>query len=84
MFANTFFGSVPDGSLEQSIRMFKKALEIKPRTIVASFQLALTYKAMGEDQKEKDLLEALIKYPRTNFRDKFAIKKAKRRLNELE
>lgn len=84
MFANTFFGSVPDGSFEQSIRMFKKALEIKPRTIVASFQLALTYKAMGEELMEKDLLETLIKYPLTNFRDKFAIKKAKRRLEELE
>ncbi len=84
MFANTFLGSVPDGSFEQSIQMFKKALKIKPRTIVASFQLALTYKAMGEDKEEKELLEALLKYPETNFRDIFAIKKAKRRLKELE
>jgi tetratricopeptide (TPR) repeat protein len=84
MFANTFFGNVPDGSFEQSIQMFNKALKIKPRTIVASFQLALTYKAMGDDQKEKDLLESLINYPEKNFRDKFAIKKAKKRLKELE
>lgn len=84
MFANTFFGNVPDGSFEQSILMFDKALRIKPRTIVASFQLALTYKAMGEDEKEKSLLEALIDYPIQNFRDKFALRKAKIRLKEIE
>lgn len=84
MFANTFFGKVPDGSFEQSIQMFNTALKINPHTIVASFQLALTYKAMGEEQKEKNLLEELIKYPEKNFRDKFAIKKAKSRLKELE
>ena len=82
-FADTFFGDVPEGSFEQSIQMLKKALNIKPKTIVASYQLALTYKAMGDEQKEKHLLKELIKYPEKNFRDKFAIRKAERRLKEL-
>jgi hypothetical protein len=64
--------------------MFKEALNIKPHTIVASFQLALTYKVMGDVKKEKNLLRVLIKYPEKNFRDKFAIKKAKKRLKELD
>ncbi len=80
IFANTFFGDVPEGTFDQSVEMFKKALDIKPRTIVASFQLALTYKAMGKTDEEKKLLEELITYPKKNFRDKFAIKKAKKRL----
>ncbi len=84
IFANTFFGDVPEGTFDQSVDMFKKALELKPGTIVASFQLALTYKAMDKTDKEKQLLEKLITYPQKNFRDKFAIKKAKRRLNNLE
>lgn len=84
MFANTFFGDVPEGSFEQSIQMFKKALDIKPNTIVASFQLSLTYKAMGEKEKERDVLRKLIKYPKKNFRDKFAVRKAERRLKDLE
>ena len=84
MFANTFFGNVPEGTFNQSVEMFRKALAIKPKTIVASFQLALTYKAMGDQENEKNLLEELIKYPQKNFRDKFAIKKAKKRLKELE
>ena len=84
IFANTFLGDVPQGSFEQSIQMFKEALNIKPHTIVASFQLALTYKAMGDEKKEENLLKELIKYPEKNFRDKFAIRKAKRRLKELD
>ncbi len=84
MFANTFFGDVPDGTFEQSVEMFKKALDVKPRTIVASFQLALTYSFMGETEKEKKLLKELITYPQKNFRDKFAIRKAEKRLKELE
>ncbi len=84
MFANTFFGDVPEGTFDQSVEMFKKALDVKPGTIVASYQLALTYKAMGETDKEKKLLKELLTYPQKNFRDKFAIRKAKKRLVKLE
>ncbi len=84
MFANTFYGDVPEGSFEQSIQMFKKALDIKPNTIVASFQLSLTYKAMGDKEKEKAILRKLLNYSQVNFRDKFALRKAERRLKELE
>ena len=84
MFANTFYGNVPEGSFEESVRMLKKALEVNPNTIVATFQLALTYKAMKDKKNETELLKKLFNYPQKNFRDKFAIKKAKRLLNELE
>lgn len=83
MFANTFFGDVPEGSFEESIKMFHKALEVKPNTIVATFQLALTYKAMSDKKNETELLKKLLNYPQKNFRDQFAIKKAKRLLNEM-
>ena len=33
-FANIFFGDVPEGSFEESIAMFNKALKIMPETIV--------------------------------------------------
>ena len=84
MFANTFFGDVPDGTFEQSVDMLKKALNIDPWTIVASYQLALTYRAMGNKDKEEKLLKELIDYPQRNFRDKFAIKKARKRLSNLD
>ncbi len=83
IFANTFFGDVPEGTFNQSVEMFKKALDVKPGTIVASYQLALTYGLMGQKEKEKKLLQELLTYPQKNFRDKFAIRKAKKRLKDL-
>lgn len=84
MFANTFFGNVPEGTFEESLDMLNKALKVEPNTIIASFQLSLTYKAMGDNEKETDLLKKLLTYQQKNFRDLFAIKKAKKRLKELE
>lgn len=83
LFANTFFGSVPEGTFEESVQMFKKALEYYPNTIVASYQLALTYESMGDKRSEAELLKKLLKYPQNNFRDKFAIMKAKNKLIKL-
>jgi tetratricopeptide (TPR) repeat protein len=82
-FANTFLGDVPDGSFEESIKMFNKALSILPNTIVPTYGLSKTYRYMGEEEKEKELLNKIFKYKIQNFRDKFAIEKAKRRLQKL-
>ena len=83
LFANTFFGSVPDGSFEESIKMFNKALKILPQTIVPAYQLAKVYRYMDDEQKERELLKKVLTYKIKDFRDKFAIAKAKKRLEEL-
>jgi len=83
LFANTFLGDAPEGSFEESIEMFNKALNILPNTIVPTYQLAKTYRYMGEEEKEKELLQKVINYEIRDFRDKFAIRKSKRRLEKL-
>src|SRR5690554_360892 len=83
LFANAFFGDVPEGSFEEAIEMFNKALKILPNTIVPTYGLARTYRYMGEYEKEKEMLQKVLKYKVQNFRDKFAIEKAKRRLKEM-
>jgi tetratricopeptide (TPR) repeat protein len=80
IFAGLFFGEVPEGSFEESIKMFNKALEITPKAIVPTYQLAKTYRFMGDEKKEKELYNKILKYEIRNFRDKFAVEKAKRRL----
>ena len=81
VFANTFLGSVPDGSYEESESMLKKALSFDQNMIVANFQLAKTYRQMDRVQEEKSLLQKVLKLPIRDFRDKFAIEKAKKMLN---
>ncbi len=82
-FANTFFGKVPEGTFENSIEMFNKALVLDNNMIVAAYQLSKTYRAMGSEKKEAALLKKVIKMPERNFRDKFAKRKAERRLDKL-
>jgi tetratricopeptide (TPR) repeat protein len=83
VFANTFLGSVPDGSYEESESMLKKALSFDQNMIVANFQLAKTYRQMDREQEEKSLLQKVLKLPIRDFRDKFAIEKAKKMLNGI-
>ena len=83
LFANIFFGDVPEGSFGESITMLNRALKIMPETIVPTFGLAKTYRYMGEEEKEKEMLKKVLSYKIRDFRDKFAIEKAKRRLEQL-
>ena len=83
LFANTFFGDVPEGSFEESEKMMLKVLELKPGLVIAALHLSLTYQEMGKEEKEIALLKKVIELPETNFRDKFAKRKAKERLEEL-
>ena len=83
-FANTFFGDVPDGSFEESEKMMLKALELQPGIVIATFHLSLTYKEMGAEDKEIVMLIKVSELPAVNFRDEFAKRKSKERLEELQ
>ena len=84
LFANTFFGDVPDGSFEESEKMMLNALELHPGLVIATFHLSLTYQEMDEEEKEIAMLIKVSELPEVNFRDKFAKRKAKERLKELQ
>ena len=83
LFANTFFGDVPEASFEESEKMLLKALELQPGIVIAAFHLSLTYKETGEEEKEIEMLNKVLKLPNLNFRDTFAKRKAKERLEDL-
>ena len=83
LFANTFFGDVPEGSFEESEKLMLKALELQPGIVIAAFHLSLTYKEMGEEDKEIEMLEKVLELPDLNFRDTYAKRKAKERLDDL-
>jgi tetratricopeptide (TPR) repeat protein len=84
LFANAFFGDVPEGSFEESEKMMLKALELQPGIVIATFHLSLTYKEMDEEENEIAMLIKVGELPEVNFRDKFAKRKSKERLEELQ
>ena len=83
LFANTFFGDVPDGSFEESEQYLLKALKLKPGIVIATFHLSLVYREIDDEQKEISTLKKILELPERDFRDKYAKKKSKLRLNEL-
>lgn len=82
-FANTFFGKVPDGSLDESEKMMFSALKINPKIVIAMYHLSLTYQEMDNEPKEIEWLKKTIDAPISDFRDKYAKKKANERLKDL-
>lgn len=83
IFAKTFYGGVPEGTFQQSIQMFRKALSIDPQLIIADYQLSKTYRSMGDEKNEVVLLKKILNMPVRNFRDKYAIIKSQNRLEKL-
>ena len=83
LFANTFFGDVPDGSFEESEKYLLKALDLNPGIVIAAFHLSLVYRELDDEQKEINTLKQVLEMPERDFRDKYAKKKSKMRLKEL-
>lgn len=83
IFASMLYGGVPDGSLEDSERMLKKALKINPEIITANFQMALTYRALDDVEKEKEYFQKVLFLPLYDFRDPYLKKSAEKFLKRI-
>jgi tetratricopeptide (TPR) repeat protein len=83
IFASMLYGSVPDGSLQDSQKMLKTALEKSPKLITANFQMALTYRAMDNKEKEKEYFQKVMSLPLYDFRDPYLKKSAERFLKRI-
>ncbi len=84
LFAKTFLGGVPEGTYDESIQMFSKALSIDQNIITAYYNLSKTYDKLEEREKQIDCLKKVIKLPIRNFRDKYSKIKAAKKLSELK
>jgi len=51
MFANSFLGGLPGGTIEDSRDSLLKALELDPDFIITHYEIGRTYKEMGEYEK---------------------------------
>lgn len=82
-FANILYGDVPDASFEDSEKMLKTALKLKPDIITANFQMALTYRAMGNAIMQKNYFEKVTQLPVYDFRDPHLKRRAERMLENF-
>jgi tetratricopeptide (TPR) repeat protein len=61
--ANMFLGSMPDGSIEESIRYFKAAIHEGPKVFRHRFELARSYIAADRMKDAADSFRAALKCP---------------------
>lgn len=52
-FANTLFGGLPDGGNEKAMRFLQSALEEDPTLVMTHFELAETWKMMGNPERAR-------------------------------
>jgi len=62
--------------LEDSEKMMLKALGLQPGIVIATFNLSLTYREMGEEE-EIEIFRKVLGLPKMNFRDDFTNREAK-------
>jgi Tfp pilus assembly protein PilF len=61
------YGGMPDASLEEAVRDYKKAIELAPQRVIHHHELARTYAALGQmDDARKEWETELTLKPEDN------------------
>lgn len=83
-FARLFFGNLPEGTYEDAVRSFRKAITLKTsRAIYTYFHLGRTYEQMNEFGQAKNIYLKALNFPETDHRDHIVIRRMKERLQSL-
>ncbi len=83
-FAKVLYGGLPPASLDDAVKHFKKAIELKPDYINHYLELGITYEMMKEWQKAKEAYDKVLELPATERKDPEYKKEAKERLKKVE
>ena len=83
-FARLFFGELPDGTYEDAVRSFRKAITLKTsRLIYTYFHLGRTYEQMNKSESAKNIYLKALQFPATDHRDHIVMQQIKERLQAL-
>ncbi len=83
-FAKVFFGEKLEGSNEEAVKYFKRAIELDPNHIEHYLELAKTYEYMNEDEQQKEALQKVIELPAVEEDDPEFKQEAKEMLEDLK
>ena len=82
---NTFFGGTPKGgSYKDALEMFQKAIKIEPWYMLHTYELAMTYHEMGNDEYAIKFLKKAMELPQKYEDAVKCFKKCETMLAELE
>jgi len=85
---NTMFGGVPEGgSYDSAIECFAKAIELEPKSLLHSYELAVSYYERGNDKDDiyaKVWLKKTMALPLLSEEDSETLRKSKELLKKIE
>lgn len=61
--ANLFLGSMPDGSINESVTHLKKAIQVAPTVLRHRFELGLTYAAADREKEAAEAFRSALRCP---------------------
>jgi len=70
-FAKAFFGGLPEGTNEDSLKMLLNAEELIPESVYVQYELGKTYKEIGNKEKMKEHFNKALRLPNTDHRDRY-------------
>jgi len=83
MFANTFFGGLPEGTFEMSKAELQLAVKLAPNDIYHELELGKTYEIMDKDAKAAEAYRKVLELPIVDHRDSFYQEEARDLLKDL-
>lgn len=83
-FARLFFGDLPEGTYEDAVQSFRKAIRLgTSRQIYTYFHLAHIYEETNEPKQAKKLYLKALQFPASDHQDHRVIKRIQERLQSL-
>jgi tetratricopeptide (TPR) repeat protein len=83
-FARLFFGDLPEGTYDDALKAFQKAIALETtRPVYTSFLMGDTYEYMDEPEKAQHAYLKATRFPDTDHRDHAVKERARNRLRSL-
>lgn len=83
-FARVFFGDLPEGTYEDALKAFNKAITLKTsRPLYTYFLIGHTYESMDEPEKAKQAYLEATRLPDTDHRDHTVRERVRNRLQDV-
>jgi tetratricopeptide (TPR) repeat protein len=83
-FAKLLYGGLPPASKEEGIRLFKKAISLKPEWIHHHLELGKTYLQVGKREKARNEFETVLSLPSVDVEDAHHREEARILLKQYE
>ncbi len=83
-FARLFFGDLPEGTYEDALRAFHRAITLKTtRLVYTYFLIGYIYEEMDEPERAKQAYLKAARFPNTDHRDHAVKERIRKRLGSL-